>query len=159
MDFSVIHLSAYERLQRRWKSRLYKKKGGKKPRTDESVDYVLKNTTDYLQSSVAVRAEMVAESSSEVSTSPIWFPPAHDTWHLAQPSRTTRHHIPPLTTTTTYVCVTMFSWNAQCRLCLFWATPMEPDTLCWVTDTCISRRVFGVSFPTYRISLRWFRVK
>jgi hypothetical protein len=61
----VIHLSAYERLQRRWKSRLIKNRK-KSWRAEESVDYVLKNTTDYLRASVAVRAETVAESSTEV---------------------------------------------------------------------------------------------
>lgn len=60
----MIHLSAYERLQRRWKSRLVPRK--KNFRHDESVSYVLENTTKYLKASVAVRAESVAESFSEV---------------------------------------------------------------------------------------------
>jgi hypothetical protein len=65
LDFSVIHLSAYERLQRRWKSRLIKNRK-KNFREDESVAYVLDNTTKYLKESVSVRAASVAESFSEV---------------------------------------------------------------------------------------------
>ena len=68
LDFSVIHLSAYERLQRRWKSRLIKNRK-KSFREDESVSYVLANTTKYLKSSVEVRAETVAESFNEVCPS------------------------------------------------------------------------------------------
>jgi len=66
LDFSVIHLSAYERLQRRWKSRLIKNKK-KDFREDESVAYVLANTTKYLKSSLEERAETVAESFSELN--------------------------------------------------------------------------------------------
>ena len=66
LDFSVIHLSAYERLQRRWKSRLIKSRK-KNFREDESVAYVLDNTTKYLKASVEVRAETVAESFAQVS--------------------------------------------------------------------------------------------
>lgn len=64
LDFSVIHLSAYERLQRRWKLKLFR--GRKKTwAQQESVDEVLKNATKYLRASINQRSDGVQDAFSE----------------------------------------------------------------------------------------------
>ena len=67
LDFSVIHLSAYERLQRRHKHKI-KKLNRNALRNDEKIEYTLSNTTNMLMTSLSERSSSVSSVAGEVGT-------------------------------------------------------------------------------------------